>query len=57
MSDVDFVEVGREGHELELRHGRDAWKYAKRYSEQASVEGKPSEAAFWLAVENSLKPR
>ncbi len=57
MGEVNFVEVDRQGYELELRHGRDAWKYAARRSEQASAEGKPDEAVFWLAVANSLKPR
>ena len=54
--DVDFFEVDRQAHQLGLSHGRDAWKYAHRWANNASEEGKLEEAAFWQAVEAALKP-
>jgi hypothetical protein len=54
---VDCVEVGREAHQLELDYGRDAWKYARRFAERATGEGKADESAFWLAVSATLQPR
>ena len=57
MIDVDFVEVDRQAHQLGLSYGWDAWKYAHRWANDASQEGKLEEAAFWQAVEGALKPR
>lgn len=54
---VDYVEVGRESHQLELDYGRDAWKYARRFAERATEEGKSDESAFWQAVAAALQPR
>ena len=55
--EVDYVEVGREAHQLGSTYGRDAWFYANRWEKMAANEGKPEEAAFWGAVASSLKPR
>ncbi len=57
MSDVDDIEVGRAAHEIANRLGREAWKYAARWSDEAAGMGKPAEAAFWRAVSAALKPR
>lgn len=54
---VDYVKVGRESHELVLRHGRDAHRYALRLSEQAKDAGDAGAAAFWHAVNRALEPR
>lgn len=54
---VDYIEVGRESHELVLRHGRDAHMYALRLSEQAKDAGDAGAAAFWYAVHSVLVPR
>lgn len=54
---VDYVKVGRESHELVLRHGRDAHRYALRLSEQAKDAGDAGAAAFWYAVNRALEPR
>lgn len=55
--DVDYVEVGREAHQLSSTYGRDAWIYAGRWEKMAADECKLEEAAFWNAVATSLKPR
>lgn len=57
MNDVDYIEVGRQAHQLESTHGRDAWMYARRYAEEAARREKSEEAAFWRAVQHSLEPR
>jgi len=54
---VDYVKVGRESHELVLRHGQDAHKYALRLTEQAKDAGDAEAAAFWHAVHMALVPR
>jgi len=54
---VDYVKVGRESHELALRHGRDAHRYAPRMSQQAKDAGDEDAAAFWYAVNRTLEPR
>ena len=55
--DVDWIEVDREAHELELRHGRNAFTYAAKLAEEAKRAGDPVAAAFWHAVSASLAPR
>jgi hypothetical protein len=55
--DVDYVEVGREAHQLASTYGWDAWLYASRWEKMATNEGKLEEAAFWHAVVAALKPR
>lgn len=55
--DVDYVEVGREAHQLSSTYGRDAWLYAGRWEKMAADEGKLEEAAFWSAVTAALRPR
>ena len=57
MKDVDWMEVNREGYQLGLSYGRDAWKYARRWANVASQEEKLDEAAFWQEIEAALKPR
>jgi hypothetical protein len=57
MTDVDYVEVCRQAHQLSSSHGWDAWKYAHRWANIAAHEGKLEESAFWCAVEAALKPR
>ena len=57
MDNVDYIEVGREAHQLASTYGRDAWIYAGRWEKLAAEEGKFEEAAFWRAVSVSLKPR
>jgi hypothetical protein len=54
---VDYVKVGRESHELAIRHGRDAHRYALRLSEKAKDAGDAGAAAFWYAVNRALEPR
>ena len=54
---VDYVKVGREAHELALRHGRDAHRFALRMSQQAKDAGDAEAAAFWYAVNRTLEPR
>ena len=56
-STVDYVKVGRESHELALRHGREAHRYARHLSEQARDAGDAEAAAFWDAVNRALEPR
>ena len=55
--DVDWMEVNREAHELELRHGRDAFKFAVKLADQADRAADTARAAFWNAVSASLAPR
>lgn len=54
---VDYVKVGRESHELVLRHGQDAHRYALCLSERAKEAGDAEAAAFWNAVHMALVPR
>ncbi len=54
---VDYVKVGRESHELVLRHGREAQRYALRLFEQAKDAGDAGAAAFWDAVYRALETR
>ena len=54
---VDYVKVGRESHELVLRHGQDAHRYALRLFERTKEEGDAEAAAFWHAVHMALVPR
>jgi hypothetical protein len=54
---VDGVEVSRQSHELELRHGQNAYAYAARLAEAAQRKGERAAAAFWRAVSRTLAPR
>jgi hypothetical protein len=54
---IDFTEVGRQAHELGLRHGRDAHYFAAKLALQAQSNGRTDEHAFWKAVERTLTPR
>jgi len=55
--EVDWIEVDREAHELELRHGHNAFTYAAKLAEKSKRAGDPAAAAFWHAVSASLSPR
>jgi hypothetical protein len=55
--EIDWIAVGREAHELELRHGRNAFAYAAKLAEEAKRAADPSASAFWHAVSASLAPR
>ncbi len=57
MAEVDYVEVSREAHQLEISHGRNAWKHANRLAELAKKEDKTEESELWNAVTAALKPR
>ena len=52
-----IAEISRTAHQLSRDHGRTAYQYAARLSEQARSEGKTEEAEFWKAVSASLTPR
>jgi hypothetical protein len=54
---VDYVEVGRKAHELEVRHGEGAYRYAQRLSEEAEADAGPDDHRFWSAVAAMLRPR
>ena len=55
--EVDWIEVDREAHELELRHGRNASTYAASLADKAKRAEDADAAAFWHAVSASLAPR
>ena len=55
--EIDWIAVGSEAHELELRHGRDAFKFAAKLADQADRAADSAKAAFWNAVSTSLAPR
>jgi len=57
VSKPDYVEVGREAHELAHRLGRDAYRYAAKLAADALEEGKLEASGFWKAVEMALTPR
>ena len=57
VASVNFIEVGRKAHELELRHGWNAHEYAAKLAAGALAEGKDQEYEFWRAVELHLTPR
>ena len=57
MTEQDWVEVGREAHELQLRHGQNAHEYAAHLAAVAFREDKTKESEFWNAVHATLKPR
>ena len=55
---VDYVEVGRKAHELEVAHGQDgARRYAAKLAAECRTENHADEHAFWRAVEMSLTVR
>ncbi|MDQ0250436.1 hypothetical protein J2W22_002500 [Sphingomonas kyeonggiensis] len=54
---VDHIEVGRKAHELEVRHGDGAYRYAQRLSEEAGAKEDPDDHRFWSAVAAMLRPR
>jgi hypothetical protein len=57
-SKIDWTEVGRKAHELEVAHGRaGAHRYAAKIAEEALADGDVADYAFWQAVERSFAIR
>ena len=56
-ADVDWIEVSREAHELERRHGVSAHTFAARLAEEAEARGEFQAGRFWRAVSGALRPR
>lgn len=55
---VDWIEVNRAAHQLQLDHGQRAYVYATKLAIEAEQEKKKTEdAEFWNAVSASLAPR
>lgn len=57
QAEIDWIEVSREGHELEQRHGRNAHVVAARLADKAEAAGDEMAARFWRAVSSSIAPR
>jgi hypothetical protein len=55
--EIDWIEVTRIAHQLEIDHGRNASSYAKKLAEKAEQEGSKANAKLWSAVSVSLKVR
>lgn len=54
---IDWTEVSRIAHQLELDHGRGAHLYAAKIAAEAKRNEKVENAEFWNAVAASLAPR
>ena len=54
---IDWIEVGRESHQLSLSRGRSAYLYAMRLAEKAAQNGELEAAQFWRAVYAAIRPR
>jgi hypothetical protein len=54
---VDWIKVGRVGHQVEIDHGRNGYLYAERLATKAREEFRNDDADFWSAVAASLRPR
>lgn len=54
---IDWVEVGRVAHQVELDHGSNAYSYAAWVAAKAKEESRLVESEFWAAVAASLRPR
>ena len=54
---IDWVEVNRTAHQIELDHGRNGYLYAERLALQAKDEARPEDPEFWEAVAAALRPR
>jgi hypothetical protein len=54
---VDWVQVSREGHELTRRHGQMAHIFAADLADRAESAGDIKAAQFWRAVARSLSLR
>ncbi|MGM4964401.1 hypothetical protein AB7714_12895 [Tardiphaga sp. 1201_B9_N1_1] len=57
MAELDYIEVGREAHELSHAHGRNAYLHADRQAQWALEASEADEHTFWQAVAAALKPR
>jgi hypothetical protein len=56
-AEIDWIEVPREGYELEQRHGRNAHMVAAKLADKAEAAGDAKAAQFWRAVSSSIAPR
>jgi len=54
---IDWIEVSRTAHQVELDHGRNGHLYAEGLSCKAKEEGRLEECEFWEAVAAALRPR
>lgn len=54
---VDWMEVGRAAHQVELDHGRNGYLYAEKLAAEAEQESRQSDSEFWAAVAATLRPR
>ena len=54
---VNWTEVGRVAHELQLCHGRSAQSFADKLAGKAESDGEIGGSAFWRAVSAALAPR
>ena len=54
---IDWVEVSRTAHQVELDHGRIGYLYAERLSLEAMNDSCQKEAGFWAEVAAALRPR
>ena len=54
---VDWMEVNRTAHQVELGHGRNGYLYAERLATVAKEESQLDQCEFWLAVAAALRPR
>ena len=57
QAEIDWIEVSREGYELEQRHGRNAHVVAAKLADKAEAAGDVKAAQFWRAVTSSIAPR
>jgi hypothetical protein len=54
---VDWIEVSRAAHQLQLDHGQRAHVHAARLAAESERNGATEDAEFWHAVSASLEPR
>lgn len=54
---VDWIEVSRTAHQLQLDHGHRAHSYAATLEAEARREGNGEVVEFWQAVAVSIAPR
>jgi hypothetical protein len=54
---VDWAEVGRAAHQVELDHGHNGYLYAEKVAAQAEQEFRQGDSEFWAAVAATLRPR
>jgi len=54
---VDWIEVGRVSHQVEIDHGRNGYLHAERLATKAREGSRHDEGDFWSAVAETLRPR